>query len=119
MTTPTAPTAAGTAAGVSSWQTFRRGLSISPEPRAGLAGALVLSMIAMIGRVAIPIAIQQILDRGLRAPGGPRVGFVIAVALATLAVLVVTALCSYLMMRRLFTVSETALANVRTRTFRH
>ena len=33
--------------------------------------------------------------------------------------LVVTTVCGYLMMRRLFTVSETALAGVRTRTFRH
>jgi ATP-binding cassette subfamily B protein len=119
VTTVTAPAVAGTGARASSWQTVRRGLSISPELRAGLGGTLVLSMIAMIGRVAIPIAIQQIVDRGLRSPDGPRVGFVVAVALATLVVLVITASCSYLMMRRLFTVSETALANVRTRTFRH
>ena len=31
----------------------------------------------------------------------------------------VTTICGYLMMRRLFTVSETALADVRTRAFRH
>jgi ABC-type multidrug transport system fused ATPase/permease subunit len=34
-------------------------------------------------------------------------------------VLGITSVCTYLMMRRLFTVSETALASVRTRTFRH
>ena len=44
------------------------------------------------------------------------VGAVVAV---TAGVLVVTTLCGYLMMRRLFTVSETALADVRTRAFRH
>jgi ATP-binding cassette subfamily B protein len=92
---------------------------MSPELRAGLAGTLALSAVGMIGRVAIPIAIQQIVDRGLRTPDGPRVGFVVAVSLATLAVLAGTTVCSYLMMRRLFTVTENALASMRTRTFRH
>jgi ABC-type multidrug transport system fused ATPase/permease subunit len=104
---------------VSSWQTLRRGLSLSPELRTGVAGIVGLSVVAMVGRVAIPVAIQQIVDRGLRVPGGPRIGFVTVVVLATLAVLGLTSICTYLMMRRLFTVSETALASVRTRTFRH
>jgi ABC-type multidrug transport system fused ATPase/permease subunit len=99
--------------------TLRRGLSLSPELRAGIAGIVGLSLVAMVGRVAVPIAIQQIVDRGLRVPGGPRVGFVTVVVLATLVVLGCTSVCTYLMMRRLFTVSETALASVRTRTFRH
>lgn len=103
----------------SSWDTIRRGLALSPELRVGLAGTLALSLIAMIGRVAVPIAVQQVIDRGLRAPGGPDVQVVALTVAATIGVLIVTTTCSYLMMRRLFTVSETALATVRTRTFRH
>ena len=61
---------------VSSWQTIRRGLSLSPELRVGLGGTLALSVVAMVGRVAVPIAVQQVIDRGLRAPGGPDVGVV-------------------------------------------
>src|SRR5262245_20346745 len=102
-----------------SWQTLRRGLSLSPELRAGVAGIVGLSVVAMVGRVAIPIAVQQIIDYGLPANGRPRIGFVAVVVLATLIVLGITSTCTYLMMRRLFTVSETALASVRTRTFRH
>src|SRR5215470_15249712 len=104
---------------VSSWQTLRRGLSLSPDLRTGVAGIVGLSLVAMVGRVAIPVAIQQIVDRGLPGSGGPRIGFVIVVVLGVLAVLGITSVCTYLMMRRLFTVSETALASVRTRTFRH
>jgi ATP-binding cassette subfamily B protein len=104
---------------LTSWQTLRRGLSLSPELRTGVVGIVGLSLVAMVGRVAIPVAIQQIVDHGLRVPDGPRIGFVVAVALGVLAVLGVTSVCTYLMMRRLFTVSETALASVRTRTFRH
>ena len=101
------------------WQTLRRGLSLSPELRTGLAGTLFFAVISMAGRAAVPIAVQQGIDRGLAVPDGPDLGVVATVAAITAAVLVVTTVCGYLMMRRLFTVSETALAGVRTRTFRH
>jgi ABC-type multidrug transport system fused ATPase/permease subunit len=103
----------------SSWRTIRRGLRLSPELRVGLVGTLALSVVGMTGRAAVPVAIQQGIDRGLLAPGGPRVGVIAVVVGLTLCVLAVTTYCSYLMMRRLFTITETALASVRTRTFRH
>jgi ATP-binding cassette, subfamily B, bacterial len=101
------------------WRTMRRGLALSPELRTGLAGTLVLAMLAMAGRAAVPVAIQQGIDHGLRAPGGPDLGVIITIVSASAAVLAVTTCCAYLMMRRLFTVSETALTGVRVRTFRH
>ncbi|MEU7933920.1 ABC transporter ATP-binding protein [Micromonospora echinofusca] len=99
------------------WQTLRRGLALSPELRVGLAGTLGLALVYMVGRAAVPVAVQQGIDNGL--VGGLDLGVVWTVVAATAAVLVVTTLCGYLMMRRLFTVSETALANVRIRAFRH
>ncbi len=99
--------------------TIRRGLALSPELRTGLAGTLGLAVVAMVGRVAVPVAVQRVIDHGLRAPGGPDVGVVLSTVAIAVPVLGVTATCTYLMMRRLFTVSETALAAVRTRTFRH
>ena len=114
-----ADAAAGEERGESAWRTLRRGLALSPELRTGLAGTLALAVVAMMGRAAVPVAVQQGIDRGLTVPGGPHVGVVGAVVAATVALLVVTTLCGYLMMRRLFTVSETALAGVRTRAFRH
>jgi ATP-binding cassette, subfamily B, bacterial len=104
---------------VSSWGTIRRGLALSPELRVGLVGTLGLSLVAMTGRAAVPIAVQQVIDRGIRGPGGPDLGVILVIVAATVCVLGLTALSSYLMMRRLFTVSETALATVRARTFRH
>jgi ATP-binding cassette, subfamily B, bacterial len=101
------------------WRTLRRGLALSPELRTGLAGTLVLAVLAMAGRAAVPVAIQQGIDHGLRAAGGPDMGVVGTAVAVTAGVLAVTTACAYLMMRRLFTVSETALAGVRTRTFRH
>jgi ATP-binding cassette subfamily B protein len=104
---------------VSAVATLRRGLALSPELRTGLAGTLGLAVVSMVGRAAVPVAIQQGIDRGLRAPGGPDLALVGAIVALTAGVLAITTLCGYLMMRRLFTVSETALAGVRVRTFRH
>ncbi|NUO59606.1 MAG: ABC transporter ATP-binding protein [Hamadaea sp.] len=101
------------------WQTLKRGLSLSPELRTGLLGTLGLAILSMVGRVAVPIAIQQGIDEGLQAPGGPDLGRITIGALLTVAILVCTTACGYLMMKRLFTVSETALASLRVRTFRH
>ncbi|MFV2087026.1 ABC transporter ATP-binding protein [Micromonospora sp. LOL_021] len=98
---------------------MRRGLALSPELRTGLAGTLLLALVSMIGRAAIPVAVQQAIDNGLRAPGGPDLEVVGTIVAVTAAVLVVTTVCGYFMVRRLFTVSETALAAVRTRAFRH
>ena len=101
----------------STWRTMRRGLALSPELRTGLAGTLVLALIYMVGRVAVPVAVQRGIDHGI--VGGLDLDVVSLTVVATAAVLVVTTTCGYLMMRRLFTVSETALAAVRTRAFRH
>jgi ATP-binding cassette, subfamily B, bacterial len=101
------------------WRTLRRGLAMSPELRTGLAGTIALALVATGGRVVVPVAVQQGIDRGLRVPGGPDIGAVATIAAITVAVLTVTMFCSFLMNVRLFTVSETALAGVRVRTFRH
>lgn len=101
------------------WRTLRRGLAMSPELRTGLAGTLALALIATAGRVVTPVAVQQGIDHGLRAPGGADVGAVGVIVAITLGVLLVTMSCTFLMNVRLFTVSETALADVRVRTFRH
>jgi ABC-type multidrug transport system fused ATPase/permease subunit len=101
----------------STWRTLRRGLALSPELRVGLAGTLGLALVYMVGRVAVPVAVQQGIDRGIA--DGLDLNALFGVVAVTAAVLVVTTACGYLMMRRLFTVSETALAGVRVRAFRH
>jgi ATP-binding cassette subfamily B protein len=99
--------------------TVRRGLALSPELRPGLAGTIALALVQMSGRVAVPIAVQQGIDRGVRAAGGPDLRVVTLIVALTLIALAVSTTCGYFMTRRLFTVSETALAALRARTFRH
>ncbi|MEU4593150.1 ABC transporter ATP-binding protein [Micromonospora aurantiaca (nom. illeg.)] len=117
MSTTTGETTEATEATESTWRTLRRGLALSPELRTGLAGTLALALVYMVGRVAVPVAVQRGIDHGI--VGGLDLNVISLTVAITAGVLVVTTACGYLMMRRLFTVSETALAGVRTRAFRH
>ena len=60
--------AADTASGAMS--VLRRGLATSPELRVGLKATIVFAIVAAVGKLAIPILIQVILDRGVLGPSG-------------------------------------------------
>lgn len=99
--------------------TIRRGLSLTPQVLRGLWITILLAVIATVGRVVVPVSVQQILDIGIISRPSPDLGFIAgAVGLAAL-VLAVTATANVLMNRRLFRASETALATLRERAFRH
>jgi putative ABC transport system ATP-binding protein len=99
--------------------TLRRGLELSPELRRGLAVTLLLAALTTAGRVVVPLAVQQVTDHGLLAEGGPDTALVWRyVGLSAIAV-VVTAFCAYAVNVRLFRASESGLATLRLRAFRH
>jgi ABC-type multidrug transport system fused ATPase/permease subunit len=104
---------------IGAMETLRLGMRYSPELREGLGLTLVLAVIASCGQIVVPIVVQQTLDRGLNAPGGPRLGYVLWLGLGALAAILVTGLASYAMTNRLFTTSERGLATLRTKAFRH
>jgi ATP-binding cassette subfamily B protein len=103
----------------SAFGTLRRGLRMMPEFRRGLPATFALALIATTGRVVVPIAVQQVLDRGLGAPTGPNIGLVTELVLLAALVVAITALAVYRMNVRLFRTTETALAGLRVRAFRH
>ncbi|NEK93956.1 ABC transporter ATP-binding protein [Modestobacter muralis] len=90
-----------------------------PEFRQGLPATFALALIATAGRVVVPIAVQQTLDRGLGAPTGPDIDLVRVLVAISVVVVLVTSLAVYRMNVRLFRTTETALANLRVRAFRH
>ena len=47
-------------------ETIRRGVHYSPELKDGIGGTLALAVLASLGQVVVPIAVQQTLDRGIR-----------------------------------------------------
>lgn len=104
---------------IGAMETLRQGLAVSPELKEGIGFTLVLAVLASMGQVVVPIAVQQTLDRGLGAPGGPDLRFVLWMGLACVAAIAVTSAASYLMTSRLFRTSERGLATLRIKAFRH
>jgi len=100
-------------------ETIRRGVRHSPELKEGIAGTLVLAVLASVGQVVVPVAVQQTLDRGLGDPGGPDVRFTVLMGLVAAAAILLTSWASYAMTSRLFTSSERGLATLRIKAFRH
>jgi ABC-type multidrug transport system fused ATPase/permease subunit len=100
-------------------ETIRRGVHHSPELVDGIGFTLVLAVVASLGQVIVPIAVQQTLDRGLHHAGGPDVSFTVWMGIAAAAALAIASVASYLMTARLFTAAESGLATLRTKAFRH
>jgi len=118
VTTATAPPREEIAARRGAMKTIRRGLSLSPELRTGLAGTIAIAVVATTGRVVVPIAIQQIIDNGLGGDGVD-MGFVFEMILIALAAVLITGAATGWMHVRLAKVAETALSGLRIRAFRH
>jgi ATP-binding cassette, subfamily B, bacterial len=101
------------------WATLRRGLAASPEITRGIGATLALALLSTVGRVVVPVAVQQTVDHGIRGPGGARPGFVLVMVLAAAVGVAVTGVSAYLTNVRIFRATEAGLATVRTAAFRH
>lgn len=98
---------------------LRRALRTTPVLLRGVRTTIVLALVGAAGRVVVPVLVQQVLDRGVLAPGGVDVGFVVwASAVAALLVLgvMVASRITYL---RVVRIAEEALADLRVRAFAH
>jgi ABC-type multidrug transport system fused ATPase/permease subunit len=99
--------------------TLRRGVQVSPELLDGIGVSLALAVLAAGGRVLVPVVVQQAIDTGILAPGGPDARRVALLARAALAGLLAGAACSAYVNVRLFRSSERGLLTLRTKAFRH
>ncbi|MFZ6005014.1 MAG: ABC transporter ATP-binding protein [Actinomycetota bacterium] len=98
---------------------LRRGLAVTPELRQGLVLTAVLAVATAAGKLAVPILIQQILDRGVLGSDGYRPGFV-AIACSGVAVLIVGLYgASRATFLRLVRAAEASLLGLRVRAFSH
>ncbi|MFD3686734.1 ABC transporter ATP-binding protein [Nocardiopsis sp. NPDC058631] len=99
--------------------TVRRGLRLSPEFAKGLWLTLVFAVVATAGKIVVPVAVQQIIDNGLSGPEGPDLAFVTRMVTTCAGLLVLTMIASYLMNVRLYRATESGLATLRRKAFRH
>jgi ABC-type multidrug transport system fused ATPase/permease subunit len=121
MSSGSAPGVTGVVGGeeMPALRTLARGVELSPELKQGIGGTLVLAVLATIGRIVVPVAVQQTLDKGVNAAGGPDLRFTTLVAVVAAVAVVVTAVASYQMTFRLFRSAERGLATLRIKAFRH
>jgi ATP-binding cassette, subfamily B, bacterial len=106
-------------AGAGAMEVLRRGLAATPELRTGLALTAALAVVSALGKLAVPVLIQQILDRGVLGSGGYRPTFV-AVACAAVGLLIAALYAvSRATFLRLVAAAEASLQGLRTRAFQH
>ena len=98
--------------------TLRRGLAVSPQIAEGFAVTLLLALVAAGGRIVVPVAVQQTIDSGILAEGGPDVGRVTWLVLLAAVALLAAGACSAAVNVRLFRRSEAGLATLRVTAFR-
>jgi ATP-binding cassette subfamily B protein len=100
------------------WSVLRRGVQQSPELRAGFGYTLLLAAALTVGRVLVPVLVQQIIDKGL-GPQGFRPQFVYPMCVGVAAAIVAIYFLGRAIYRRLIRASESALYGLRVRTFEH
>lgn len=99
--------------------TLKRGFQISPEIARGLWLTMLLAIGGAVGRIVVPITVQQVIDDGILSPGGPDFSQVLRLAILAVGALVVAGLCTSAMNFRLIARTEAGLASLRIRAFRH
>lgn len=97
---------------------LRAGLAATPELKSGLGISVLMALVMAGGSTVIPIAIQQILDRGLRG-GDPDWDFILATCAIGTVVMIGLAVLAKLTFMRLMVTAENVIHGLRTRLFAH
>lgn len=103
---------------VKALEVLRAGVRASPELRAGFAASASFALVGAAGRLVVPVAIQQILDRGF-VEGSPDWDFVIGASVVAFVAVIAFAVLDRYTYLRLLTTAERVLLGLRTRAFAH
>ncbi len=99
-------------------ETIGRGVQEAPALKSGFGATLALAMVGALGRLAMPILVQQSIDRGFR-DGEVRLGTIAVLAAIGFVAVVVGGVCQRTAVKRLGYRSEEALYTLRVRLFEH
>lgn len=97
---------------------LRAGVATTPELRAGMAMSIAMALVMALGKMIIPIAIQQILSRGF-TDAGPRWSFITWTCVGAAVAMVGLAVLTRFTYMRLMVTAENVLYGLRTRAFAH
>ncbi len=104
---------------LSAVHTIGRGLEEAPILRQGLGVTWLLAAVGAVGRVVVPILLQQAIDRGIIGEEDVRVGFVGILGVIAAVALVISGIAQRQAVVRLGTRSEEALFHLRGRLIGH
>lgn len=97
---------------------LRAGLKATPELRVGLGVSIAMALVMAMGKMIIPISIQQILSKGV-SDGEPDWGFIIGTGVAATVAMVALAVLTRFTYMRLMVTAENVIFGLRTRAFSH
>ncbi|GAB7190832.1 ABC transporter ATP-binding protein [Kineococcus sp. NUM-3379] len=98
---------------------LRRARELAPEFAVGLGTTLAIAAATTVGKLVVPVAVQQTVDTGVLAPGGPDLGRVVLLCALAAAVVLLTTVTAWVVNVRLFRATEAGLSSLRVRAFRH
>jgi ATP-binding cassette, subfamily B, bacterial len=98
---------------------LRRGLQVMPELKVGLAFTLAMATATAIGKLAVPVLVQQVIDRGFGGETGFRAGFVFSASAFTFLLVAAVTVAGRATYVRLVRAAEQALYKLRVRVFAH
>ncbi|MEY4174873.1 MAG: hypothetical protein RI900_2038 [Actinomycetota bacterium] len=99
-------------------ETIGKGVRAAPALRTGFVTTLGLALVGALGRVVIPILVQQAIDKGFR-PDGVRVDVVVRLSAIAAVAIAVATIANRTAVYRLGRRSEEALYGLRVRLFEH
>lgn len=115
---PNTPDDPADAEPIDAMEVLRDGVRTTPELKKGFAASIAFAMVIALGRLVVPIAIQQILDKGI-SDGSPDWPFVMWTCAASALAIIGLAVLNKLTYMRLMRTAENVLYGLRTRAFAH
>ena len=103
---------------VGALEVLRKGIRSTPELRVGLGISIAMALVMAMGKMVIPIAIQQILSKGI-SEGEPDWGFILGTGAAAVVAMVALAVLNRFTYMRLMRTAENVIYGLRTRAFSH
>ena len=107
------------AADLSAIDVVRRGIARTPEIKRTIWFSAVLSISVAVGRLAIPVLVQQVIDRGLLGDQGYRSGLVLGLAAVALALVIAVAVLTPIAEVAMVKGAQQSLYELRRQAFAH
>jgi ATP-binding cassette subfamily B protein len=98
---------------------IRRGLAVSPELRRGIRVSFAFAVVAAIGKLTVPILVQQVLERGILDKQGFRPAYVYSATGLAVVIIAIVLWLSRIAYIRLVHAAEDTLYGLRVRVFEH